>query len=216
MPKHFTAVIGDVISSAKIKNLEDFLNRLNKTLGQVNADFADDIYAPLTLTRGDEVSGVLTRIENTYRIVNTILEAVHPDLIRFVIVYGPLEMTIESRDAERISGTAFRQAAEILYSQKPENLITLQINNSLVDQLLSSHMNLIFFLKRQWTKRQIEVITMYKKLGSQKEVAKRLKIAQPTVSRILKTADYDEISKAEQTINEALKEYQKQLEKDKT
>jgi len=216
MPRHFVAVIGDVISSAKIENLENLLNRLNKTLGQVNADFANDIHAPLTLTRGDEVSGVLTRIENTYRIVDAILEAVHPNLIRFAIVYGPLEMTIESRDAERISGTAFRQAAEILYSQKPENLITLQIKNSLIDRLLSSHMNFIFFLKRQWTKRQLEVITLYKKFGRQKEVAKRLKIRQPTVSRILKTANYDEVSKAEQTINEALKEYQKQLEKDKT
>ena len=216
MPERFVAVIGDVISSAKIENLEDTLNRLNNTLDQVNAEFADDIYAPLTLTRGDEVSGVLTGIENAYRIVDTILEAVHPNLIRFAIVYGPLEMTIESRDAERISGTAFRQAAEILYSQKPENLITLQINNSLVDRLISSHMNLTFFLKRQWTRRQLEVIALYKNLGSQKEVAERLKIAQPTVSRTLKTANYDEISEAEQTINEALKEYQKQLEKDKT
>jgi DNA-binding CsgD family transcriptional regulator len=216
MPRHFTAIIGDVVSSAKIKDLEDFLNRLNKILGQVNIDFADDIYAPLTLTRGDEVSGVLTRIVNIYRIVNTIFEAVHPDLMRFAIVYGPLEMTLKSRDAERISGTAFRQAAEILYSQKPKNLIALQINNSLTDRLLSSHMNLIFFLKRQWTKRQLEVITLYKKLENQKEVAKRLKITQPTVSTILQTANYNEISKAEQTINEALKEYQTLLKADKT
>ncbi|MBS7623841.1 hypothetical protein KEJ39_09280 [Candidatus Bathyarchaeota archaeon] len=209
------AVIGDVISSAKIRDLEDLINRLNKTLSQVNADFANDIHAPLTLTRGDEVSGVLTGIENTYRIVDTILEAVHPNLIRFAIVCGPLEMTIKSRDAERISGTAFRQAAEIIYSRKPESLITLQINNVLIDQLLSSHMNLIFFLKRQWTKRQFEVIALYKKFENQKEVAKRLKIRQPTVSRILQTANYGEISRAEQTINETLKEYQKQFEKDK-
>lgn len=218
MLKRYAALVGDVVGSKKIKDREKFQKRLQAACDQVNTTYTKDIYAPLKITKGtDEVSGVLTKVENLYKIVNTISEKICPYLIRFAIFYGFLDIALESKDAAKIDGDAFHKAAGLMsYLVKTEELAILQINDSLIDRLLTSQMNLIFFLKKRWTKRQFEVVTLYKELESQEKVANRLRITQPTTSDIIKSANYDEILKAEQTINDALREYQQRLDKEKS
>jgi len=210
------AIIGDVVGSRKIGDRERFQSKLQNACDHVNSTFARDLYAKLKITKGiDEVSAVLTNIENLYKIINMISEAIHPNFMRFVTIYGSLDIALDSKDAAKIDGVALHRATEIISNLKrTRDLVTVQIMDELIDQLLNSHMNLVFFLKRAWTKRQFDVVTLYKKLGNQEEVAQKLRIIQPTVSKILKAADYDEIFRAEQTINEVLREYQKRLRKE--
>jgi len=210
------AIIGDVVGSRKIGDRERFQSKLQTACDHVNSTFARDLYAKLKITKGiDEVSAVLTNIENLYKIINMISEAIHPNFMRFVTIYGSLDIALDSKDAAKIDGVALHRATEIISNLKrTRDLVTVQIMDELIDQLLNSHMNLVFFLKRAWTKRQFDVVTLYKKLGNQEEVAQKLRIIQPTVSKILKAADYDEIFRAEQTINEVLREYQKRLRKE--
>jgi len=216
MSKRYMAIIGDVVGSRKIGDRERFQSKLQNACDHVNSTFARDLYAKLKITKGiDEVSAVLTNIENLYKIINMISEAIHPNFMRFVTIYGSLDIALDSKDAAKIDGVALHRATEIISNLKrTRDLVTVQIMDELIDQLLNSHMNLVFFLKRAWTKRQFDVVTLYKKLGNQEEVAQKLRIIQPTVSKILKAADYDEIFRAEQTINEVLREYQKRLRKE--
>ena len=218
MTRQYVAILGDVVGSKKIEDREDFQNRLQKACDRVNQAFAKDIYAKIKITKGvDEISGILTKIANVYQMINMISEDIYPNLMRFTVVYGPLDTALESKDAAKIDGVAFHKAAElILHLKKTTEFVIVDIGDLLIDRLLISQMNLVAFLKRMWTKRQFEVVNLYEKLGNQEEVAKRLKITQQTVSRIISTANYDEISKAEQSINDALKEYQEKLLREKT
>jgi hypothetical protein len=216
MPREYVTLVGDVVGSKTIQNREAFRRRLQSACDHVNSAFSKDFYAKVKLIKGvDEVSGVLTRLENVYRIIQLIYQTIHPHLSRFAIVYGPLDIGLASKDAARMDGTAFHKAADtIAQLKKTGDLVAVQLGDDLVDRLLTSHMNLVFFLQRGWTERQFELATLYRKLGSQEKVAKRLDIIQPTVSKALKAANYDEILRAEESINEALAEYQKRLLKE--
>ena len=218
MSTEYFAIVGDVVSSKKIEERDAFQSRLQKACDQVNATFADGIYAQIKITKGiDEISGILTKIENAYSITNVIFESIYPNLMRFAIVHGVLDTALESRDATKIDGPAFHKAAELIAQlKKTKNLVKVQIYDELIDRLLNLQINSVFLLKKKWTKRQFEVAILYKNLRNQKEVAKRLGIKQQTVSRIVKSANYDEILESEQSINEILKEYQQRLLKEKT
>lgn len=216
MTKKYVVLIGDVVGSKTIRDREAFRRRLQSACDQVNSAFSKDLYAELKIIKGvDEVSGVLTKLENVYRIVESVSETIHPNLIRFAIVYGPLDIGLGSKDAARMDGIAFHKAADtVAQLKKTGDLVAVQLGDDLVDRLLTSHMNLVFFLQRGWTERQFELATLYRKLGNQEKVAERLGIIQPTVSKALKAANYDEILRAEQSINEALGEYQERLLKE--
>lgn len=215
MFKNYLAMIGDIIGSAKIAkmgDLEKALNKLYKVLEQLNHDFAEDFYSPSIISRGDQISAILIKIDNLYSIINSIYEAAHPYLIKFGIAYGALEISVDSRNADRLSGTAFREASELIDSMKnTKDLVAIRIKNPLIDKLLSSNINLILLFKNKWTSSQHKVIESYRKSGSQMKTAQMLKVTQPTIQGHLKASNYFEINAAELEITNVLKSYQKIL-----
>jgi len=209
MQRKYTVIIGDVVGSSVIPDRVAFARVLAKACLQANTTFREDIYAPIATTGIDTISGVLVNIANAYRIVSIILETIHPTLMRFAIVRAPLDVGLRSRDARRMDGIAFHRAADMILSDKKSaNLVAFELGDPIVDNLLNSHVNLVLSIKTAWTDRQSQVVTMYKRLKNQQEVAKRLRVSQATVSEILNTADRHGVLDAERVVNFTLAEYQ--------
>ena len=79
----------------------------------------------------------------------------------------------------------------------------------MMDIAIKGQINLIFFLRKKWSKKQYEIIKEYEKVGSQYEVAKALSVTQQAVSNILKRSIWKEIKNIEEDLNRVLHLYMK-------
>ncbi len=200
----FTVVVGDLVRSRDIKDRSGFSRRIRSSLGSVSKRFKRELYAPLVLTRGiDELSGVLGHPAVAYRICKTLNEEMHPQLIRFAVVRGHLDVGVRTRDARKMDGPAFHQAAElVLAGKRYGRLYSFRIGGPCPndDACLTELANLIHLMQDGWSDHQREVVRLYERLGRQEAVADRLKISQQAVSDALRLARWKELTRAEKSV----------------
>ncbi|MDD5700906.1 MAG: SatD family protein [Dehalococcoidales bacterium] len=205
----FTVISGDLVRSRDISQRDAFSEKLSETLKDVNREFHDEIFAPLTVTKGiDEISAVLKKPELSYRICRSLNERIHPHSFRFAIVTGTLDVAIEAHDARQMDGKAFHTASGLLLAgKKKDGLYFFKVSGSVteMDSLLEELALLIHIIRQNWTSRQYRIIQLYSELGNQFEVANRLKITQQAVSDSLKKSHFQDLKRAEESIEAMLK-----------
>jgi hypothetical protein len=206
MRKQFCIILGDVISSRRIKDKEAFQNKLQETFNKINTVYADYIYSEFKILKGiDEIEGVLFDLSKSYDIISMILEKLYPDLMRFVLVFDYIDTAIESRDVAKMDGPAFHKASDIMGELKKSKLIFgISIEDKTIENLISGEINLILLFKKNWSAKQHQIIKEYKETGSQHEVAKRLGITQQAISKALNRSLWEEIKHIEEGLNYAL------------
>lgn len=208
MKKRFIVLVADLVESKKIKQRAAFQKRLVRIFDRTEDIFGKDFYAPVRITRGDEMAAVLNKVENLYQIINHLTNEVYPNRIRFVFVRGTLNAGLETKDAGIIDGPAFSLANEQLIRAKKKNLNSVfMLGDPVIDEALNSLANLVEWLKQDWTKSQRKIYNLYQKLKNQKEVAKKLKVSQQNVAKTLKSIGWGNIMMAEKSINNLLENY---------
>jgi hypothetical protein len=108
--RKFLVILGDLVRSRFIKDRGELQSEILSSLKRINRDFKEDIWAPLKITRGDEISGVLLTVKNLIKILTPIVDSVAPNMMRFVVAKGPLSAGVSTRDASLIDGPAFHLA----------------------------------------------------------------------------------------------------------
>src|SRR6266853_917831 len=86
----YFVVLFDVIRSQKIEDRQLVTTRLRKGIRILNARFGEDIYAPLEITRGDEVAAVLSSITGLFEMFGDFRDIVYPVRLRMAVSYGAL------------------------------------------------------------------------------------------------------------------------------
>lgn len=206
MKKQLCVILGDVISSRRIKDKEAFQNKLQETCNEINTLYADYIYAEFKILKGiDEIEGILFDLSRSYEIISAILERLYPNLMRFVLVDDYIDTAIESRDVAKMDGPAFHKASDIMGELKKSKLIFgISIEDKTIENLICGEINLILLFKKNLSAKQHLIAKEYKQTGSQHEVAKRLGITQQAVSKALNRSLWEEIRHIEQGLNYAL------------
>lgn len=205
MKRKFIVLLGDLISSKAIKKREAVQKLLMGACIKSRSIFGKDMYAPIKITRGDEISAVLKSATNLYRVADNILEGIYPYRMRFIFVRGILTTSLRTKDPTLIDGPAFHLANEYLRKAKKEkNEFIFSFGDSLFDNILNLLTNLTIGLKQNWTLRQRKVVKLYQILGNQKKVAKKLGVSQQSIAKILKSSSWKRIEEAEDTINSIL------------
>lgn len=208
MKKEFIVMVGDLIGSTEVKDRKLLQKRLLSAYKSANLLFKKDIYAPIKITLGDEVAGVLTNPTNLYRMVVHLLEGIHPYRMRFVFVKGELTAGLETKDAAIIDGPAFKKAGEYIPSAKSTKTdFVFDLGNPDKDEVLNSLANLIIETKHDWTENQWRVAKLYGELKNQEKVAKKMKVSQQNVAKTLKSISWKKVCQAEETINQILSHY---------
>jgi hypothetical protein len=239
MEKNLYLLLGDVKSSRKIENRDYFQDKLIKSYNKLNEDYIEDFYAKFKIIKGlDEIGCVLTNPVHIYDMIIEILDQIHPQEMRFAIVYDTINTGLEGekKDITKMDGPAFHRASELMNDLKNSKLYfdmsinieeILDSNNTLYNKELSHTINEIIkkelvklinqtISKRQkWTEKQRNIIKEYDKFRNQKEVANKQNITQQAVSKQLKTADLKEIRNTEESVKEILDLYSKLLSSDK-
>ena len=165
MKKEHYVLLGDVISSSQISDRDAFQRKLGEACKDVNTSYAEDIYADFKILKGlDEIGGVLSTISNSYEIITTILERLHPDLMRFVLVFDYMDTALGTRDVARMDGPAFHKASDILRTLKKSKFIfDMSVDDKIIDTSITGLINLTLLVKKNWTPRQYVMVREYKK-----------------------------------------------------
>ncbi|MDL1969985.1 MAG: SatD family protein [Candidatus Desulfofervidaceae bacterium] len=213
MRKKLFVLLGDVVHSRYITDREKFQEKLIMACKRVNATYSSDIYADFKILKGiDEVGGILSVISNSYRIIRTISEEIHPNLIRFVLVWDYVDLISDTTDISKMDGIAFHKASEMLNKLKETKfLFDMCVTDEIIDMAITGQVNLISFIKRNWSPRQYQVIKAYEKIKNQQKVAERLGITQQAVSKILGYSGWKEISTVEESLNYILHAYAQRI-----
>jgi len=214
-------IISDLIGSEKVKwEKRDFLlSQLKGILNKANEGYSEDFVIQFQIIRGvDEFGAVLGGWSNSFRVMDYIYENMLPFVYRFVAVESEV-ITLESRDMNELDGAAaetIHKVSRLMERLKrakasENNLFGLSRARSisgtgrhfaLVNSLIEDCVWSTWRQKARWTKRELEVVRLYRELGNQRRVAEALGVTQANVSKILSRADFAFIKRREEKLSE--------------
>lgn len=199
---NYIAIIGDLVASRSMPSDErqQVQERFQTTLDTVNERFAEDIAAFFLITAGDEAQGLLKTQTQLYAILRTIQIALNPTEIVFGVGVGSLTTEI-GEFAVGADGPAFHRARQALTEAKSERKaygkavvrdVKFLSENPVLDPVVNSLFLSLSVFRSLWTDKQAQIIHLLEQGKSQKEVAERLDMSLPNVSRTVESTHFRE------------------------
>lgn len=216
MSQQLVVVLGDVVDSRDVADRARFQQTLEATLQTVNDRFEAAAQTPFQILKGiDEVGGVLYGLERVYDVVKYVTRELHPVDIRFAVARGTVDVGLDSGEIAAMDGPAFHAADRILDDiEERDRTFGLEADDAFVDVLLQNYVNLQFLVADAWTDKELEVITLYERLGTQEAVADRLDVTQQRVSSVIQDTNWNVINGIETDLRELFATYSRLLEDD--
>lgn len=213
----YAAVIGDIIGSKESSDRYDVQQKMKKVLKYINDTYQEHLASEFMITLGDEFQGLLKDRKMIIGIINDIEMAMLPIKIRFGIGIGAINTEINYKRSIEVDGPAYNRARKMIERLEERNAQYEEIHfnimicsgkeNENIDQLLNSVFSVCCALKRNWSKRQIEIINAFIIHDeNQYKTAEALHIGQSSVSRALKKANYYTYKFAMKNLNDFLSE----------
>ncbi|RJP77528.1 MAG: hypothetical protein C4524_08230 [Candidatus Zixiibacteriota bacterium] len=201
-----SALICDVRGSRRLDNWPEVFATLRATLDEANRRFADALVIPFHTTVGDEFQGALDSPARTFA-AYTFLKASLPVGIYAGLGLGGIEQP--GPGITGLRGSAFYRGRVALEACKEERgLIRVDSGRTpdLPDKLADSLVRLWESIELKWTSRQREVISRFRLHPDwkQSKLAEQFSISEPTLSRILRSARWDLVKDAENTLTQYL------------
>ncbi len=208
MRRKLIVLVADLIGSSTLIRRDLSQKKLVETYLRINEIYSKDFFAPIKITRGDEIAGVLQRMDNLFRIADSLNEMIYPLKLRFIFVKDVLTAGLDTRDAAIIDGPAFKKAGELLPKAKIEKKdFIFCLGNPILDEVLTALSNLISEIKNSWTENQKQVVRLYRELHRQSKVAVKLKVTQQNIAKVLKSVNWPKVLEAEEALNRLLRGY---------
>jgi len=187
----YIAIIGDLVQSRKLENRDLVQANLNTVLQSINnSKYSEAICSKFVITLGDEFQGLVSR-DFPLRQFLSEYDSLFGEKIktRFGIGLGELSTNIKV-EAIGMDGSCFHNARAALDQAKKENNFIV-FNGFEMNLAINALFQLVNDIKKDWKKRQIEVISIFENIGDQVSVANKLNITRQTVHKILKASRYE-------------------------
>jgi hypothetical protein len=200
----YFALIGDVVSSRDLPNRAEVQRRLRAMLEQLNHELGGELVAPLKLTAGDEVQGLLARPEAVVEILVAIADALHPARLVWGLGRGTLETDL-SDDISVLDGPCLHRARESVLSAKAEGrwLVAGGIREP-HGRVLASLLDLVAAIRSGWTETRIRYVREARS-RQQQEVAALLGVSKQAVHKALSAAHFATVVEAEAATRDLLR-----------
>jgi hypothetical protein len=203
LQERYVVVTGDLKSSRKLKDRAEVQEELKSALRIVNRRFGDEIPAKFMVIGGDSFQGMLSSPKYLFDIYYAFFENISHQFYLGIGV-GNISTRL-SENVGEIDGEAFHKASEALESAKKENIWITFKSEWEIDDIVTCLLNFMADVMWNWTKRQREIVTYYRKVKKEKgsvtleEVARSIGIKKQTLSKILKRSKYKLLKEAEDT-----------------
>jgi len=194
----YLVLLGDIIGSKKLSQLDAVLDKLQRVLQDINKEYAASVITRFGIVRGDELQGLLKPSADVYRIVNTIAERMSPVKIRFGIGHGALAepKNAKKRDPD-LAGSAFDKACEALELARDIKgyaviLQSDQLNPERLEEI-NFILRLLAVIRNLWSDRFFQIVPHLRAGKKQADIAGQYGITQPYISEIKKQACWQEV-----------------------
>ncbi|MBP7149064.1 MAG: hypothetical protein KBD01_16165 [Acidobacteria bacterium] len=208
----YAALIGDLVRSREAPDRADLQRRFREAVAALNAGPSRAaLAAPLSITAGDEVQGLLREPAAAVEIVRRLGEAVRPSQIAFGLGWGPVSTDIVARSTE-IDGPCFHRAREALgVAAKRGDWLSASGFGEPTDTVLTALYDLMGAIVSRWTDTQARYAAAARD-ALQKDVAEQFGVSPSVVSESLKSAALDAILSGEAAARSLLSQFGKRGE----
>lgn len=197
--EEFFALSGDLVGSRELKDRSAVQRRLLATLERLNHDLAPRlIAAPLRVTHGDGVQGLLRRTGAAaiVDIVVGIEDALHPASMTWGVGRGTLTTDLHD-DVAVLDGPCFHRARRALDAARHDAVwLRSEGLGGPHDVVLGALFGLMGAVRSRWTDVQARYVREVRG-RLQREVAERLGVSEPAVSKGLAAARFAALEEAE-------------------
>lgn len=201
--KQYCAIIGDIRKSRSLPARAAVQRKFASAIETVNAEFKKEIASRFLLTLGDEFQGLLNSPAESYRLVRRFQDLMEPIPFSFGIGVGTLSTPVQ-REALGMDGEVFHRARAALTDAKKSKREILYSFDSPALDITNALIGLLESERQRLTARQKQIAQLLKDLDGQKAVAKRLRISQPAVAKVV--ASLRHMTQAEKSLHEFLRQ----------
>ena len=212
----FTAIIGDIKGSKKLKDRWEVQMNIRAVLDEINRTYHEDIASTFSITLGDEFQGLLKSPHHTLKIVKYIQTKMYPTKFRIGIGLGDVSTEINPESALGADGPAYYAAREMIdalhenenKNKRAEADIQFSIYNeySFEIEQINTMLALIKEIEDKWKPEQrLTIWDMIENGGSQQDCAERMNTTQSTVGRRLISGNYYLYKRAIDVLDRSIK-----------
>ena len=212
----YFAIIGDVISSRKIKDRKQFQKDLSGILDEINKSYSEDIVSKFVITLGDEFQGLLNKADYLLEIADKIKFKLDPIGVRFGIGIGRIETEINQERSIGADGPVYwcaRKAINLIHEKNDYNVSKIAIEaekeNNFID-MINESLHLCDFIEKKWQPSQKNLIKAsvlyfgHDTKVPQKELAKLLDLSVPTINVKIQSTGYYNYLRLKKSICQSL------------
>lgn len=197
--EEFFALSGDLVGSRALEDRSGVQRRLLATLERQNHDLAPHVVAaPLRVTDGDGVQGLL-RSDGAGAIVDIVVgieDALYPASMTWGVGRGTLSTDLHD-DVAALDGPCFHRARRALDAARHDAVwLRSEGLGGPHDSVLGSLFGLMGAVRSRWTDVQARYVREVRG-RLQREVAERLGVSEPAVSKGLTAARFAAVEEAE-------------------
>lgn len=195
--RSFVVLVGDLVGSRALPERQAAQERLEAALEQVHRTARNahesPIVVPPMITVGDEFQALLNRAGPTVDMMAQIRDAMWPIEVSCGVGRGAIATPLRKDAIGRMDGPAFHAAREAIGRAKPRRGTAFAGFEPQGDQVLFGLYQGLHAIARRWTERQVEVMRLVRRGGTQVEIAKALGVSQSVISQSLAASSYDEV-----------------------
>lgn len=202
--EEFFALSGDLVGSRAMEDRSGVQRRLLATLERQNRNLDPQMFAaPLRVTDGDGVQGLLRRAGAIVDIVVGIEDELHPASMTWGVGRGTLTTDLHE-DVAALDGPCFHRARRALDAARHDAVwLRSEGLGEPHDLVLGSLFGLMGAVRSRWTDVQARYVREVRG-RLQREVAERLAVSEPAVSKGLTAARFAAVEEAERAARELL------------
>ncbi|WNY28371.1 hypothetical protein MmiEs2_05560 [Methanimicrococcus stummii] len=198
----YFAVIGDVVTSRKLKNRNEFQKHLKKVLDEINASYKEDLASFFVITLGDEFQGLLKRADRLLEITDKIKFMLDPVEVRFGVGIGEIDTDINYYSSIGADGPAYwcaRNAIHTIHNHndyKKSKIMIESYDQTDFMETVNESLKMCDFTESKWRGTQKELVKTsvlnfgYDTQVPQKKLADLLSITTPTVNLKIQSTGY--------------------------
>jgi hypothetical protein len=182
----YCAIVGDMNRSRELPERKKVQRAFLRVVEKLNEEFKDQLASDFRfrVSEGDAFEGLLSTPAQSYRCARRLIELMSPIAFSIGIGIGPVATEL-SRSVDVVDGEAFHRARNALAQAKKKRQEVMFDFDTPAVTLVNALAGLV---EKEWnrlTVRQREVIRCMNALGNQDRVARKLKISQPAVAKVL-------------------------------
>lgn len=191
--KKITVITADITNSRKYHLLQELLSEKLSKMKQHPA-----IICPFSISRGDEIQGVLEGWLKAPETVRNIRYCLRPMEIKIGIGIGHIEEKSIKLTSWEMNGPPFHQARSALEDAKKLRGYFTIIKTGVpkFDIFINCILLLIDSIQNKWTEKQWEAVQIYEESGTYELAAKVLKISMQNVEKRCKAANWKQLKQA--------------------